>query len=170
MRIEEQGRYLQMMFEQQKKMKNNMSKPSSSNPDSPSAPLSEYPVAAELDLAETGADAYNANSAPKDCSPKYGSVNLNKKHKVLEDSLCKQGIVTRDETMIKWLDPEAAAVSRDALAKIMYSRLFDWLVDKINNSIVQNPNSKSLIRVLDYKKTLENLVTSIRGIHEHMLN
>ncbi|CAN4102059.1 unnamed protein product [Withania somnifera] len=69
--------------------------------------------------------------------------------KALEDSLCKRVIVTRGETITKWLDPEAAAISRDALAKVVYSRLFDWLVDKINNSIGQDPNSKSLIGVLD---------------------
>ncbi|XP_047179632.1 myosin-6-like [Vigna umbellata] len=69
--------------------------------------------------------------------------------KALEDSLCKRVIVNRDETITKWLDPEAAALSRDALAKIVYSRLFDWLVDKINNSIGQDPESKSLIGVLD---------------------
>ncbi|CAK7349482.1 unnamed protein product [Dovyalis caffra] len=69
--------------------------------------------------------------------------------KALEDSLCKRVIVTRDETITKWLDPESAAVSRDALAKVVYSRLFDWLVDKINSSIGQDPNSKFLIGVLD---------------------
>ncbi|KAK4366137.1 hypothetical protein RND71_014017 [Anisodus tanguticus] len=79
--------------------------------------------------------------------------------KSLEDSLCKRVIVTRDETITKWLDPEAALTSRDALAKIVYSRLFDCLldpptfvcrlVDKINNTIGQDPNSKSLIGVLD---------------------
>ncbi|CAJ1978628.1 unnamed protein product [Sphenostylis stenocarpa] len=58
----------------------------------------------------------------------------------------EQGL--RHETITKWLDPEAAALSRDALAKIVYSRLFDWLVDKINNSIGQDPESKSLIGVL----------------------
>lgn len=69
--------------------------------------------------------------------------------KALEDSLCKRVIVTRDETITKWLDPESAAVSRDALAKVVYSRLFDWLVDKINSSIGQDPQSKYLIGVLD---------------------
>ncbi|EEF44325.1 myosin XI, putative [Ricinus communis] len=69
--------------------------------------------------------------------------------KSLEDSLCKRVIVTRDESITKSLDPAAATVNRDALAKIVYSRLFDWLVNKINNSIGQDPDSKSLIGVLD---------------------
>nr|GEW23383.1 myosin-6-like [Tanacetum cinerariifolium] len=69
--------------------------------------------------------------------------------KALEDCLCKRVMVTRDETITKWLDPESAAVSRDALAKVAYSRLFDWLVDKINSSIGQDPDSKYIIGVLD---------------------
>ncbi|KAB2057051.1 hypothetical protein ES319_A11G144600v1 [Gossypium barbadense] len=69
--------------------------------------------------------------------------------KLLEDSLCKRVIVTRDETITKWLDPLSAALSRDALAKTVYSRLFDWIVDKINSSIGQDPDSKYLIGVLD---------------------
>jgi len=48
--------------------------------------------------------------------------------KALEDSLCKRVIVTRGESITKNLDPDAAAVSRDALARIVYSRLFDWYV------------------------------------------
>ncbi|KAK8521766.1 hypothetical protein V6N13_021842 [Hibiscus sabdariffa] len=69
--------------------------------------------------------------------------------KLLEDSLCKRIIVTRDETITKCLDPESAALSRDALAKIVYTRLFDWIVNKINSSIGQDPDSKFLIGVLD---------------------
>ncbi|KAF3791934.1 Myosin-8 [Nymphaea thermarum] len=69
--------------------------------------------------------------------------------KALEDSLCKRVIVTRDETITKSLDPNAATLTRDALAKVVYSRLFDWIVNKINCSIGQDPNSKCLIGVLD---------------------
>lgn len=67
----------------------------------------------------------------------------------LEKSLCERIIVTRDENITKTLNPEAAVLSRDALAKVIYSRLFDWLVNKINSSIGQDPHSKFLIGVLD---------------------
>ncbi|XP_077247781.1 myosin-like protein XIF [Tasmannia lanceolata] len=69
--------------------------------------------------------------------------------KGLEDSLCKRVIVTPDGNITKLLDPDAAASNRDALAKTVYSRLFDWIVDKINSSIGQDPNAISIIGVLD---------------------
>ncbi|KHN17697.1 Unconventional myosin-Va [Glycine soja] len=67
----------------------------------------------------------------------------------LEDALIKRVMVTPEEVITRTLDPVAALGSRDALAKTIYSRLFDWLVEKINNSIGQDPNSKSIIGVLD---------------------
>ncbi|XP_017234986.1 myosin-11 isoform X1 [Daucus carota subsp. sativus] len=69
--------------------------------------------------------------------------------RALEDALLKRVMVTPEEVIKRSLDPEAATVGRDGLAKTLYSRLFDWLVDKINKSIGQDPNSKSLIGVLD---------------------
>ncbi|KAG9452106.1 hypothetical protein H6P81_005010 [Aristolochia fimbriata] len=69
--------------------------------------------------------------------------------KKLEDALCKRVMITPEEKITRALDPYGATVSRDGLAKTIYSRLFDWLVDKINISIGQDPNSKSLIGVLD---------------------
>ncbi|XP_065002608.1 myosin-11-like [Musa acuminata AAA Group] len=67
----------------------------------------------------------------------------------LEGALCKRVMITPEEVIKRPLDPHAATISRDGLAKTIYSRLFDWLVDKINVSIGQDPTSKSLIGVLD---------------------
>ncbi|KAJ0815407.1 putative myosin head, motor domain, P-loop containing nucleoside triphosphate hydrolase [Helianthus annuus] len=58
--------------------------------------------------------------------------------KALEQSLCERVILTpADRNITKPLDPAAAVLSRDALAKTVYSRLCDCIVDKINNSIGQ---------------------------------
>lgn len=112
-------------------------------------------VAAILHLGniEFAKDSESDASLPKNNQSRFhlktASELLMCNEKSLEDSLCKRVIVTRDEAITKSLDPDAAAVSRDALAKILYSRLFDWLVNKINNSIGQDPDSKFLIGVLD---------------------
>jgi len=44
----------------------------------------------------------------------------------LEDTLCKRVMITPEEIIKRSLDPHGAAVSRDGLAKTIYSRLFDW--------------------------------------------
>lgn len=69
--------------------------------------------------------------------------------KSLLEALSTRIIVTRDENITKTLDPVSATINRDTLAKTVYSRLFDWLVDKVNKSIGQDPQSKTLIGVLD---------------------
>lgn len=53
----------------------------------------------------------------------------------LLDALTTRAIETRGERIVKRLDPAAAAESRDALAKSLYSRLFDWLVAAVNRKI-----------------------------------
>ncbi|KAM5563548.1 myosin-16 [Rosa sericea] len=69
--------------------------------------------------------------------------------RALEDALCKRVMITPEEIIKRSLDPLGASVSRDGLAKTIYSQLFNWLVDKINVSIGQDPSSKCLIGVLD---------------------
>ncbi|KAK4432848.1 Myosin-17 [Sesamum alatum] len=46
--------------------------------------------------------------------------------KSLEDALIEPVMVTPEEVITRTLDPEAALDSRDALAKTIYSQLFDW--------------------------------------------
>ncbi|KAF5462805.1 hypothetical protein F2P56_018782 [Juglans regia] len=43
----------------------------------------------------------------------------------LEDALCKRVMITPEEVIKRSLDPQSATVSRDGLAKTIYSRLFD---------------------------------------------
>ncbi|XP_042410642.1 myosin-17-like [Zingiber officinale] len=68
---------------------------------------------------------------------------------LLENALIKHVMVTPEEVITRSLDPGSAIVSRDGLAKIIYSRLFNWLVDKINASIGQDRSSKHFIGILD---------------------
>ncbi|KAL5127223.1 Myosin-14 [Glycine soja] len=64
-------------------------------------------------------------------------------------TLCTRSIQTREGSIVKALDCNAAIAGRDALAKTVYARLFDWLVAKINRSVGQDINSKIQIGVLD---------------------
>ncbi|OQU85818.1 hypothetical protein SORBI_3004G317300 [Sorghum bicolor] len=68
---------------------------------------------------------------------------------LLVSTLCSRSIHTREGIIVKALDCAAAAANRDALAKTVYARLFDWLVENINKSIGQDVDSKVQIGVLD---------------------
>ncbi|VAH78295.1 unnamed protein product [Triticum turgidum subsp. durum] len=67
----------------------------------------------------------------------------------LENALIKREINTPEGVITTTVGPNSATVSRDGFAKQIYSRLFDWLVNRINASIGQDPNSDKLIGVLD---------------------
>ncbi|XP_023156085.1 myosin-11 isoform X10 [Zea mays] len=67
----------------------------------------------------------------------------------LENALIKRKINTPEGVITTTVDPNSATVSRDGLAKQIYSQLFDWLVNRLNASIGHDTSSDRLIGVLD---------------------
>ena len=53
----------------------------------------------------------------------------------LEKCLIERTMTTMGETIAMKQTPTSAALARDALAKAGYARLFDWIVNRINDSI-----------------------------------
>ncbi|KAI8638134.1 P-loop containing nucleoside triphosphate hydrolase protein [Parasitella parasitica] len=49
--------------------------------------------------------------------------------------LLKKQIITRNEKIVKNLNPTQATVVRDSVAKYIYASLFDWLVKVVNDSL-----------------------------------
>nr|BAA87057.1 unconventional myosin heavy chain [Chara corallina] len=69
---------------------------------------------------------------------------------MLEKSLTTRIMkATRTESITKILNKSQATDNRDSIAKTIYAKLFDWLVNKVNKSIGQDPHSTVLIGVLD---------------------
>ncbi|KAL0034959.1 hypothetical protein WJX79_002631 [Trebouxia sp. C0005] len=56
---------------------------------------------------------------------------------------------TVDGPIVSPIDVKAALDNRDSLAKTIYSRMFDWLVAKINTAIGQDDTAPTLVGVLD---------------------
>lgn len=68
----------------------------------------------------------------------------------LERALCSRTMETGKEKVVTVLNVIQAQYARDALAKNIYSRLFDWIVNRINESIkVGTGEKRKVMGVLD---------------------
>ncbi|XP_076967217.1 unconventional myosin-Ia isoform X1 [Tamandua tetradactyla] len=68
----------------------------------------------------------------------------------LERALCTRTMETNKEKVVTALNVIQAQYARDALAKNIYSRLFNWIVNRINESIkVGTGEKKKVMGVLD---------------------
>lgn len=72
---------------------------------------------------------------------------------VKEEDLWKvimtRDVVTREETYTVRRNVQAAGYARDAIAKALYSRMFDWVIKQVNSSLGNDPNPLPYIGVLD---------------------
>eukprot|EP00798_Chlamydomonas_sp_ICE-L_P027113 gene27113-2338_t len=67
----------------------------------------------------------------------------------LKKALTTRTRQTPDGPIVSPLDAKAASENRDSLAKVIYAKMFDWLVARINTAIGEDKNAVSSVGVLD---------------------
>ncbi|XP_065821567.1 unconventional myosin-Vb isoform X3 [Labrus bergylta] len=74
---------------------------------------------------------------------------LGVEQKQMEHWLCHRKLATSAETYVKKMSSKQASNACNALAKHIYARMFDWIVEHINMSLQTSSKQHSFIGVLD---------------------
>uniref|UniRef100_A0A8C5E8G1 Unconventional myosin-Vb-like n=1 Tax=Gouania willdenowi TaxID=441366 RepID=A0A8C5E8G1_GOUWI len=67
----------------------------------------------------------------------------------MEHWLCHRKLVMTSETYVKNMSAKQALNTRDALAKHIYARMFEWIVEHVNKALHTSAKQHSFIGVLD---------------------
>eukprot|EP00741_Cyanophora_paradoxa_P021633 tig00000241_g20880.t1 len=109
-------------------------------------------LAAVLHLGNVEFEARAADDASVVANPDQAAVAaglLGVAPAALEFALCKREIKAAFESFTHNQSVEESVVSRDALAKAIYVRLFDWLVGRVNEQLRSGAGGARWIGILD---------------------
>uniref|UniRef100_A0A3Q4GUJ0 Myosin VB n=1 Tax=Neolamprologus brichardi TaxID=32507 RepID=A0A3Q4GUJ0_NEOBR len=94
-------------------------------------------------------DGESCHIAKKDVHLQHFCKLLGVELQQMEHWLCHRKLATTSETYVKTMSTKQATNARDALAKHIYARMFDWIVEHINLSLQTSTKQHSFIGVLD---------------------
>lgn len=100
-------------------------------------------------LLEPGEDESTCNVSKKNLHFDIVCDLLSLNKEEMQLWLCNRQISSGSERIIKPLTAKEAGYGRDALAKHIYARVFDWIVAKINRNLLTHEDTQNFIGVLD---------------------